>query len=55
MPLAGPEPDPMAECGARKAALPGPHDLVPGLRIMLAIPVAAEMDHKPYRIAQAVG
>ena len=51
VPLAGQEADPMAECGAREPGLAVPHDLVSGFRIVLAVPVAAEMGNQDPDVA----
>ena len=52
LPLAGPEPDFMAQRGARQPRLPVPHDLVPRFRVMPAVPVSAEMRNQAHGVAE---
>ena len=53
VPLSGPEADPVAQGGAGESGLAVPHDLVPGVRIVLSPgPVAAEMGDQVHRVSQ---
>ena len=51
---AGLEPDFMARRRTGQPCLSVPHDLVPGIRVVLSVAVAAEMGHEAYRIAEPV-
>lgn len=42
----------MAECGAREPGQAVPHDLIPGFRIVIAVPVAAELGNQAYGVAE---
>ena len=54
MPSAGFEADPMAHRRASQPRLAVPHDLMPGVRIVLAGAVSAEMGDEPHGVAQPV-
>lgn len=54
MPLAGTEPDPVAQRGAAEPCLALPHDLVAGIQIMLAVAITAEMGHEADGISEPV-
>ncbi len=52
MPLAGQEPDPVAQRGVARPGLAVPHDPVSGVRIKPAVAIAAEMGDRPHGIAK---
>ena len=54
MPLAGPKPDSVAQRGAAQPGLAMPHDLVAGIRIMLAVAISAKMGDESDGIAEPV-